>query len=70
MEEFEVDGYRLGFSHEGNDYSVTIEVDENNDWRVMKVSLRDEPEIWEDMQIVPANVTKAMVAAIEEFLES
>ena len=66
MEEFEV----VEFNHEGNDYSVTIEVDENNDWRVMKVSQRDEPEIWEDMQIVPANVTKAMVAAIEEFLES
>jgi len=66
MENFE----EVYFGHKGNDYSVTIEVDENNDWRVMNVYQLKFQYYWEEMKVVPANVTKVQVAAIEEFLES
>jgi len=61
------------FGHKGKEYYAKIEIDESNEWRVMKVYESDEPEIWEEMEddfAIPANVTKAMVVAIEEFLES
>ena len=64
MSDFE----EVNFSFEGKDYFAEIEVEKNNDWRVMRVCEFDEPEIWADMKIVPAKLTKVMVAAIEEFV--
>jgi uncharacterized Zn finger protein len=66
MEDFE----EVNFSHKGKDYYTKIEVDNNNEWKVMNVYEFDEPEIWEEMKVVNAELTKIMVAAIEEFLES
>ena len=64
MEDFE----EVNFSHEGKEYYAKIEIDESNEWRVMKVYESDEPEIWEEMKVVPANVTKTMVIAIEKYI--
>jgi len=56
------------FSHKGEDYYTEIEVYDHDQWKVMKVCKWDEPEIWEDMTVVSAELTKIMVAAIEEFM--
>ena len=64
MEDFE----EVNFSHEGKEYYAKIEIDESNEWRVMNVYEFDEPEIWEEMKVVPAKVTKTMVIAIEKYV--
>jgi len=64
MEDFE----EVNFNHEGKEYYAKIEIDESNEWRVMNVYEFDEPEIWEEMKVVPANVTKTMVIAIEKYV--
>ena len=64
MEYFE----EVHFSHKGEDYYAEIEIDGNNDWRVRNVFKLDEPEIWEEMKVVSAELTKIMVIAIEEFI--
>jgi len=64
MEDFE----EVNFIHEGKEYYTKIEIDKNNEWKVMNVYEFDEPEIWEEMKVVNAELTKIMVAAIEEFM--
>ena len=64
MEYFE----EVNFNHEDKEYYAKIEIDESNEWRVMNVYEFDEPEIWEEMKVVPANVTKTMVIAIEKYV--
>tara|TARA_R100000963_G_C4556610_1_gene47226 strand:- start:128 stop:385 length:258 start_codon:yes stop_codon:yes gene_type:complete len=66
MEDFE----EVNFSHEGKDYYVKIEIYDHDQWKVMKVCKYDEPEIWEDMQIVSAELTKVMVIAIEKYVST
>ena len=64
MEDFE----EVNFSHEGKEYYAKIEIDESNEWRVMNVFKFDEPEIWEEMKVVSAELTKIMVIAIEKYV--
>ena len=56
------------FSYKGDDYYVEIEVYDHDQWKVMKVCKYDEPEIWEDMTVVSAELTKVMVIAIEKYV--
>ena len=64
MEYFE----EVNFSHKGKDYYTKIEIDKNNEWKVMNVYEFDEPEIWEDMTVVSSELTKLMVIAIEKYV--
>jgi len=67
----EPNGYyneEVNFSHEGLDYYVKIEVYDHDQWKVMEVCRWDEPDIWEDMTVVSAELTKIMVSAIEKYV--
>ena len=67
----EPNGYyneEVHFSHKGEDYYTEIEVYDHDQWKVMKVCKWDEPEIWEDMTVVSAELTKLMVIAIEKYV--
>ena len=64
MEYFE----EVHFSHKGDDYYVEIEVYDHDQWKVMKVCKYDEPEIWEEMRVVNAELTKLMVSTIEKYV--
>jgi len=67
----EPNGYyneEVHFSHKDEDYYTEIEVYDHDQWKVMKVCKYDEPEIWEDMTIVSAELTKVMVIAIEKYV--
>jgi len=58
------------FSYKDEDYYTEIEVYDHDQWKVMKVCKYDEPEIWEDMTIVSAELTKVMVIAIERYVST
>ena len=67
----EPNGYyteEVHFSHRGEDYYTEIEVYDHDQWKIMKVCKYDEPEIWEDMTVVSAELTKVQVAAIEKYV--